>query len=191
MPQHSRERLCSTANQAISLYRRNYKSTLEFRSRHQSACDRELRQPRIKPRPLPWPTISSTACYLRFPFSNDPGARRRPDSASRSARIVSLLFPRSHAAFVLCLRALSLRCRIRPSCLCCASRSLIASGLSISEYSPTGAPAALERLIFSSRSRFHLDLPMCQLRHSTGSMPVMWHTGTEIPTNAWFRIGKL
>ena len=153
--------------------------------------DADLRTHTIEPRPLPWPPISSTVCYLRFPFSNDPGARRRPDSASRSARIVSLLFPRSHAAFVLCLRALSLRCRIRPSCLCCASRALIASGLSISEYSPTGAPAALERLIFSSRSRFHLDLPMCQLRHSTGSMPVMWHTGTEIPTNAWFRIGKL
>lgn len=30
-----------------------------------------------------------------------------------------------------------------------------------------------------------------QLRHSTGSMLVMWHTGTAIPTNAWFRMGKL
>jgi hypothetical protein len=114
--------------------------------------------------------LDSKRDYLRFPFSNDPGARRR--RASLSARTVSLLFPRSRAAFAFCLALRSPRRRFRLSRLSCKSRALSSGGLSISEYSPTGAPAALDRLIFSSRierNASQLDLPMCQLSQSRGS----------------------
>ena len=113
--------------------------------------------------------LGSTVSYLRFPFSNDPGARRRPDSASASARIASLLFPRSQAAFAFCLALRSRRPRFRLSRLSRSSRSLRSVGLSISEYSPTAAPAALDRLMFSSRNRSQADPPIRQLSQSRGS----------------------